>query len=297
MKYTKEEYKFTKPNRFVKAVFCHCSASDNPAHDNVATMWDWHVNGNGWSDVGYHLYIQKDGTIEDGRSLESTPAAQSGYNTDTIAICCGGLETFTIEQANALYTICDQINNAYGMDMFYYGHNQVAAKSCPVYDWTRVLNLDVSYLMTTSNINPDLPQQIPIGGDTPTDPTNPPPELSSGFPFWDDSPFRGHKSDMPVIKEGNKGFSIALLQYMMAGTGEVMNNVDGIFGPKTKEKVVKIQQTFDLDADGIVGKNTWEAVTHMRAVMVGVATVGIKHEIESTIGQFTDSDIGDPEQK
>jgi peptidoglycan hydrolase-like protein with peptidoglycan-binding domain len=292
--YTKDTYNFTKPQRRVKAVFCHCSASDNPAHDNVATMYDWHVNGNGWSDVGYHIYIRKDGTIEDGRSLEQTPAAQSGYNTDTIAISCGGLEEFTMEQADALYTICDQINLAYSKDMYYYGHNQVASKACPVYDWTKILNLDTGYQMTTSNIDDGMNPGVPPSTGNPDIPTDG--DLSSNFPFWENSPFKGHEADMPVVGKGDKGFSVALLQYLMATIKDITISVDGNFGPKTEAKVKKIQETFNLDVDGIVGADTWAAITHLRAVMVGLATVGIRNEIENTLGEFRIEDLGDPEQ-
>jgi len=87
---------FDKPNRFVDRVFLHCSASDHANHDNVATMDRWHRE-RGWSGVGYHLFIRKDGTLEDGRDLERTPAAQSGHNRGSIAICLHGLkiEKFT----------------------------------------------------------------------------------------------------------------------------------------------------------------------------------------------------------
>ena len=50
---------FRKPARHVDRVFLHCSASDDPDHDDIATIRSWHVDGNGWSDVGYHYFIRK----------------------------------------------------------------------------------------------------------------------------------------------------------------------------------------------------------------------------------------------
>ena len=52
---------FIKPKRPVNSVFLHCSASDNPAHDNIATIRKWHVEANKWADVGYHYFISPDG--------------------------------------------------------------------------------------------------------------------------------------------------------------------------------------------------------------------------------------------
>ena len=33
--------------------------------------------------------------------------------------------------------------------------------------------------------------------------------------------------------------------------------VDGDFGPKTKEAVMKFQESYGLTKDGIIGKKTW----------------------------------------
>lgn len=81
---------FKKPRRRVNRVFLHCSASDVPAHDNVATIRRWHL-ARGFSDIGYHFFIHKNGKISKGRNIEKTPAAQRKNNTGTIAICLHGL--------------------------------------------------------------------------------------------------------------------------------------------------------------------------------------------------------------
>ena len=82
---------FVRPNRPVDRVFLHCSASDHAHHDDVSVMDKWH-KARGWAGVGYHYFIKKDGTIQQGRDLEKTPAAQARHNRGTIAICCHGLK-------------------------------------------------------------------------------------------------------------------------------------------------------------------------------------------------------------
>jgi N-acetylmuramoyl-L-alanine amidase len=136
-------FTFTKPKRPVARVFLHCSASDNPAHDNIATMTAWH-KARGWSTVGYHFFITKAGVIVRGRSLEVTPAAQANHNAGTIAICLHGLSKakFTAAQFAALSRLCLQINAAYAGRVTFHGHREVAAKSCPVFDYKAVLKLD-----------------------------------------------------------------------------------------------------------------------------------------------------------
>ena len=95
---------FTKPARHVDRVFLHCSASDNPDHDDIAAIHSWHVDDRGWSDVGYHYFIRSDGALQEGRPLERTPAAQAGHNAGTVAICLHGLaaENFTDDQLRTL---------------------------------------------------------------------------------------------------------------------------------------------------------------------------------------------------
>jgi len=133
---------FVKPEREVNTTFLHCSASDLAAHDDVSVIKRWHVVENGWSDVGYHFFIKRDGTIQFGRSLEHNPAAQKGHNTGSIAICLHGNARFTKAQFKSLKKLCNDINNEYS-GMVFRGHNEVnKGKACPVYDPKIVLGLD-----------------------------------------------------------------------------------------------------------------------------------------------------------
>lgn len=131
---------FTRPERTVNRVFIHCSASDNPKHDDVSVIRKWHKE-RGFADVGYHFYIKKDGEIQPGRNIEATPAAQAPHNQNTIAICCGGLKDFTESQFTALRRICREIHDEIPEATFH-GHCEVSDKTCPVFDYKKVLNLD-----------------------------------------------------------------------------------------------------------------------------------------------------------
>ncbi|MBK0329110.1 peptidoglycan-binding domain-containing protein [Rhodobacteraceae bacterium F11138] len=218
---------FTKPNRDVDRVFLHCSASDNPSHDNVATMRQWH-KARGWSDVGYHLFIRKSGQLEAGRPLEKTPAAQRGNNRGTIAICLHGLdeEKFTEAQFDTLRSLCVQINNAYKGDLTFHGHREVAAKACPVFDYKAVLKLDrFGRLGLTGAAVQDL-----VDTDTRV------------------------PDDMPVLRRGCRGPAVALLQK------QLLLKDDGIFGPRTEDTVRDFQSAHGLARDGVVGAMTWKKI-------------------------------------
>jgi hypothetical protein len=133
---------FVKPQRVVSKVFLHCSASDNPKHDNIKTIRLWHA-ARGWNNIGYHFYINKLGRICAGRDIEKIPAAQKGHNIATLAICCGGEKYFPAVQMQALRNFCTEINFAYGGRISFHGHCEVEPnKLCPVYDYRKVLGLD-----------------------------------------------------------------------------------------------------------------------------------------------------------
>ncbi len=131
---------FKKPRRKVDRVFIHCSASDHKQHDDVKVMDLWHKQ-RGWSGVGYHFFIKKNGDVQVGRNINKTPAAQRGHNRGTIAICLHGLleERFTIQQFISLKKLCKEIDDAYRGRVTFHPHNQVAAKACPVFNIYEVL--------------------------------------------------------------------------------------------------------------------------------------------------------------
>jgi len=137
-------FTFDIPKRKVDKVFIHCSASDRPEDDNVATINAWHI-ARGWEEIGYNYYIDKQGRVWAGRDVEKIPAAQHGYNTGSIAVCCGGLSAFTVAEFYSLKAMCGVINKAYGGKVSFHGHCEVnAGKTCPNFDYRSVLGLDAA---------------------------------------------------------------------------------------------------------------------------------------------------------
>ena len=129
---------FTRPDRHVDRVFLHCTASSYDHHDDIEVVRQWHL-GRGWSDVGYHFMIHRDGSISAGRDIERTPAAQKGHNKGTIAIAMHGgqdaKDDFSTKQIVTLREFCEQIRAAYDGDITFHGHSEVVIRDCPVYDY------------------------------------------------------------------------------------------------------------------------------------------------------------------
>lgn len=218
---------FVKPRRVVTATFIHCSASDRPEHDDVSVMRQWH-RARGWSDVGYHFFIRKDGEIQEGRDLERIPAAQAGHNSGTIAICLHGLteERFTEDQFNSLRDLCQAINGHYA-DMRFRGHKEVAAKACPVFDYKAVLGLTHGGHMA--------------GKDA---------DAGTGH---------GDSYEYGTIRIFDRGPAVVELQRALNRTGAYLT-IDGLFGQATRSAVKAFQSNNSLTVDGIVGPQTWRTL-------------------------------------
>jgi hypothetical protein len=50
----------------------------------------YHTKSKRWREIAYNLWVARDGELRMGRYLGDNPAANSGYNGGTIAICAPG---------------------------------------------------------------------------------------------------------------------------------------------------------------------------------------------------------------
>lgn len=97
----------------------------------------WHKQ-RGWSGIGYHWVIKRDGTIEDGRPVNKVGAHVKGYNTGSLGLCMvGGVNNdgdadnnFTDKQWHSLELMARGIK-AMIPHITIHGHNEYANKACP----------------------------------------------------------------------------------------------------------------------------------------------------------------------
>ena len=134
--------------REIKQLIIHCSATpaslDIGAHD-ISQMH----KKQGWSDIGYHYVIRRNGKVEIGRDLdkdgdidEETGAHAFGWNANSIGICLvGGVNSkgqgeanFTKEQMIALAAFLVAKREEYPGALVI-GHRDTGAKKdCPSFD-------------------------------------------------------------------------------------------------------------------------------------------------------------------
>lgn len=67
----------------------------------------------------------------------------------------------------------------------------------------------------------------------------------------------------PLLREGARSSYVRFLQNLLQSKFIPTGNIDGIFGSQTLNAVRAFQQENNLTVDGIVGDNTWNALTSM----------------------------------
>ena len=66
----------------------------------------------------------------------------------------------------------------------------------------------------------------------------------------------GEPTPEPPLHNGSQGEKVRMLQERLKALGYYTDEVDGQFGPGTREAVVTFQQKNGLDADGLAGEET-----------------------------------------
>ncbi len=230
----KSDITFSSPSRSVDTIFLHCSASDATSHDDISVMKRWHMVDNKWSHVGYHFFINKNGNIQEGCSIEQIPIAQKGHNTGSIAICLHGLKKskFTSAQLTSVKKLCKAITDSYDKKIRIRGHKEVSNKSCPVFDYKMTLELtNEGYYKNT----------VAASDSAPIIDTAEMTELVL-------SSITISKKVKP-LRLMSKGVSIKALQHLLTNFGFTCVT-DSSFGQNAAEKVKSFQKKQGLMADG-----------------------------------------------
>lgn len=139
--------------RNIDTIIIHCTATrpnfweGKSAQQKTDEVRRWHVEDRGWSDIGYHYLIDRDGTLVEGRPLERTGAHAKGHNTGSVGISLFGghggnvsdqfEDNFTEDQDRALRELIAKLKADHPITKIM-GHNEVANKACPTFvvrDW------------------------------------------------------------------------------------------------------------------------------------------------------------------
>ena len=128
--------------RTITLIVIHCSATpEGRGLDAGACRLD-HVRNRHFSDIGYHYYVTRDGTVHAGRPPERVGAHCKGHNRHSVGICYeGGLDaegrprdTRTGPQKEALRSLVRELRRRFPRALVV-GHRDLdPMKDCPCFD-------------------------------------------------------------------------------------------------------------------------------------------------------------------
>ena len=134
--------KKTLPMKDVLYIVVHCTATRLSQRVTIDDIDRWH-KARGFAQIGYHWYIDREGTIHQGRSEKLAGAHVRHYNQHALGICYeGGLDekgkpadTRTPEQIAALWFLLEDLRRDYPNAKIV-GHRDFpnVAKQCPCFD-------------------------------------------------------------------------------------------------------------------------------------------------------------------
>ena len=132
------------PGTKTDTIVIHCAATKPSMDIGYDEIRKWHVEDNGWDDVGYHYIIKRDGTLQTGRDESMVGSHARQVNGTSLGICLvGGVNdnndwenNFNDEQFETLKTIVLKLKDKYQIEKII-GHYEVDdVKKCPSFDVT-----------------------------------------------------------------------------------------------------------------------------------------------------------------
>ena len=261
MKIIEKEYSWKgslSVRRATKRIILHHAESSRCTADDIH---QWHLD-RGWSGIGYHFFVRKDGSVYRGRPENTVGAHASGANSDSIGICAEGkymTETMPDAQKQSIIELCSYLMNKYGISTIL-KHKDVTSTDCPGNNYP--FDEIVSAAKGTSV--PDVSTSVPTQSTS----------KSSSYDEWiarlqKECNVQGFSNQVvdgingpntlagcPTVRKGAQGNITKLIQERLNSVGFSLY-CDGIFGDKTYNAVKVFQKNRNLTQDGIVGQNTW----------------------------------------
>ena len=261
---TNLEFKDMSTRKLTERIILHHAAAKNCSAEDIQR---WHLN-NGWSGAGYHFLVRKDGTIYRLRPEDKVGAHAYGSNYNSLGICFEGdymEEDMQEAQKEAGKELVAYLKNKYNITTVQ-AHRDVCATSCPgdKFPFDEIVNSE-----TNNKVIPQPQENVPKGNVA---------EIQStlndryGLNIAVDNIY-GNETRKALVK----GLQTELNKQYHRGLA-----VDGIFGTNTYNACINVRigaegnityliqamlvcHSFDIDADGIFGNATENAVKEFQS--------------------------------
>lgn len=251
----------------------------------------------GWSGIGYHFYVRKDGKIYRGRPEWAIGAHASGSNYNSIGICAeGNFETDKMPDAqkNALKWLVNYINQKYGISTVQ-RHRDVGSTACPGrnYPFDEIVNgkIVIDTSKPDNNPVPNVPGKSHIvqagqihannfcGAGIKVDGVRGSETIKAGIKVLQTAINLDYKKKLKIdgiwgsnskaalgnhyVKLGEKQYMVTAVQILLMLKGyacELQN--PGKFDENLEKVVKQYQKDYQLTVDGVVGYYTFMSLIH-----------------------------------
>lgn len=157
--------------RKLDTIAVHCFATrpdwmqNNSVEEQVEECRRWHLD-RGFSDIGYHFIIGRNGDVVEGRPIEVVGAHVKGYNSKSIGISLVGghgsgmydafSDHFTPEQGFALRELIGTLRAQFPTITKVMGHNDFpnVNKACPGFNVAQWLKSEPASAVQKTRISP-----------------------------------------------------------------------------------------------------------------------------------------------
>lgn len=118
--------------RKINTIVVHVTDSPDDKDIGVKEIRQWHLD-RGWSDIGYHYVIRRNGKVEKGRDVNTPGAHVKGHNKNSLGVVWVGREQMTIEQIGSLVSLVFKLMCEYNIPSSrVLGHFELdSSKTCP----------------------------------------------------------------------------------------------------------------------------------------------------------------------
>lgn len=236
----------------------HCTASPNIAEHWVkrpdGIFWQEamrrvHMQSpRNWRDIAQHVTLLPNGLFVTGRDFGTTPASMTGFNGSAPNNIPFMVEMFgwfdrgkDVLQGQQKASILKLANWFIGRNKYIRFHSEHANKSCPGNAIIKSVFLEEAKNFGKTPTPTPVPKPQPINNPT----------------------------SKPTLRQGDRGDFVKELQTKLNNCGFNVGRADGIFGAGTSMGVIEFQKVMGLSPDGIVGRNSWNALD---AVRIGSTT-------------------------
>lgn len=249
----------------------HSAASDT---QTVKAIQSYHMDSNGWSDIGYNFLVDKAGKIYTGRGWLGIGAHAAGHNTATIGVCVIGDYRNRLPSAEALDAVAwlyQEANRRKGNRLTVYGHRDLGSTTCPggeLYSWAKS---KLSGHKPGGGSSPSTPKpSTPATGKRPAPGPRRAFPLQKGYYFGPKSGgdrsvsgyhgrMFGGVADHQHLKRFTRQLEARGWDARKGGRYLTRYGHDGRYGPEVEALTRAFQRDQGLREDGLPGADTWRA--------------------------------------